>query len=155
MKKNRTVAITLFAGLTILAVTGPTVAETAATPAEPLMLRKIMQDMGKEMGVIAEAISREEWQQVERSAMQIADHPRPPMSERAKIMALFGKDMARFKGYDTVTHDTARELAGLAVKKDADAVISTFAKLQSSCLECHRNFRKPFQEHFYGKPGSE
>ena len=155
MKKNHTIAITLFAGLAVLAASGSAVSETAPGPSEPLALRKIMQDMGKEMAAIAEAVSREEWQQVEKSALLIADHPRPPMSERMKIMALFGKDMARFKGYDTKTHDTARELAKLAAQKDAPAVISTFATLQSSCLECHRNFRKPFQEHFYGKRNTE
>ncbi len=155
MKKSRTAVTLLFAGLTVLAASSPAISETATGSTEPLALRKIMQDMGKEMAAIAEAVSREEWQQVEKSALLIADHPRPPMSERMKIMALFGKDMARFKGYDTKTHDTARELAKLAAQKDAPAVISTFATLQSSCLECHQNFRKPFQEHFYGKQSAE
>ncbi len=155
MKKSRTFVTTLFAGLTVLAVTGPVVSETSDTESEPLVLRKIMQEMGKEMGIIAEAVSREQWSQVADSAMKIADHPRPPMSERAKIMALLGKDMVRFKGYDTATHETARELAEAAAKSDADAIISTFATLQSSCLECHRNFRKPLQEHFYGKRSTE
>ena len=141
--------------LAVLTVSGPAVSETAAEPSEPLALRKIMQDMGKEMGVIAEAVSREEWARVEKSALRIADHPRPPMEERKRIMAFFGKEMARFKGYDTKTHDTARELAAAAAKQESSAVISTFARLQSSCLECHRNFRKPFQEHFYGKRSTE
>lgn len=155
MKKCRTVMTVLFAGLTTLVVSNPVVSETASGSPETLVLRKIMQDMGKEMAVIAEAISREEWAQVEKSALRIADHPRPPMSERAKIMALFGKDMARFKGHDTKTHDIARRLAEAAAHRDAPAVISTFAALQRSCFECHRSFRKPLQEHFYGKQGTK
>ena len=155
MKKCRTVVTVLFTGLAVLPVINPAVSETAPGSPEPLVLRKIMQDMGKEMAAIAEAVSREEWAQVEKSALRIADHPRPPMSERKKIMALFGKDMARFKGYDTRTHDTARELAKLAAQKQGSEVISTFATLQSSCLECHQHFRKPLQEHFYGKQDTE
>lgn len=151
IRKLSTVKITLLIGLAAMAFGSQVIAEKISSPAEPLVLRKIMADMGKEMGIIAEAISREQWSQVEESAMKIADHPRPPMSERAKIMALFGTDMARFKGYDTKTHDTARILAEQAAEKNASAVISTFTTLQRSCLECHQNFRKPLQQHFYGK----
>ncbi len=151
MNTSRTVVITLLAGLAATTVSSQSVSETAADSPEPLVLREIMQDMGKEMEKIAGAVSREQWEQVAESALRIADHPRPPMSERKKIMALFGNDMARFKGYDTKTHDTARTLADVAAKQEGSAVISTFATLQSSCLKCHQNFRKPFQEHFYGK----
>lgn len=144
MKKNHTMASALFIGLTILTT-------TPLAAAEPLELRKIMQDMGAEMAVISEAISREQWTQVERSALQIADHPRPPMSERMRIKSLFGSEMGRFKSYDIKTHSTARELAKVAASEDGSAVIATFATLQSSCLTCHQNFRKPFQHHFYGE----
>ncbi len=144
MNKNRTTVTALFIGLTFLTAT-PLLA------AEPMELRKIMQDMGAEMAAISEAISREQWSQVERSALWIADHPRPPMSERMKIKSLFGSEMGRFKSYDIKTHSTARELAKVAANEDGTAVITTFATLQSSCLTCHQNFRKPFQLHFYGE----
>ncbi len=155
MKKSRTVITVLFAGLTTLAAGGPALSESEPVPTEPLALRKIMQDMGREMGIIAEAISREAWDVVGKSALRIADHPRPPMSERMKIMSLFGKEMGRFKEHDMKTHDIARRLKDAAAHEDAPAVISTFAALQRSCLECHRSFRKPFQEHFYGKRVTE
>ncbi len=149
MKRSRITGF-LFAGLAALIFVGVAAAQTVSSITEPLALRKIMQDMGGEMAAIAGAISREEWRQVEESAMRIADHPRPPMEERSRIIGFLGKDMARFKGYDTKTHDIARQLAGAAAHEDGPAVISTFAALQRSCLECHRNFRKPIQEHFYG-----
>ncbi len=155
MKKSYTVAVALFAGLAVSASGKLAASEPVTGSAEPLELRRIMQDMGREVAAIAEAASREEWQQVRESALRIADHPRPPKSERRKIMALFGEDMSRFKSYDTETHDTARELAEVAAKKDGPAVISIFATLLNSCLACHQSFRKPLQEHFYGKQGAE
>jgi len=35
------------------------------------------------------------------------------------------------------------------VRSDGQAVISSFATLQNSCLACHQSFPKPFVEHFY------
>jgi cytochrome c556 len=156
MKNCCSIITVLFAGLTLLSVSNPAVSETVIRSPEPLTLRKIMQNLGKEMAVIAEAIAREEWDQVEKSALRIADHPRPPVTERMKIMALLGEDMRRFKAYDAKTHDTARVLAEeAAAKKQSAAIVSTFATLQNSCLACHQNFRKPLQEKFYGTLNSE
>ncbi len=154
MKRTRGLFVVLIAGLSTFTF-GKQLAAEVAIPSEdapkPLALRKIMQDMGREMELIAGAISREEWTQVEKSAMRIADHPRPPMAERSRIIGFLGKKMAQFKGHDTKTHDTARHLAEAAAHGDGPAVISTFAALQRSCLECHRHFRDSIQEHFYGK----
>ncbi len=151
MKKIYPLSFALLGGMAVALATGQIGAEPASEPSKPLELRKIMQDMGKEMETIAGAISREEWKQVESAALRIADHPRPPMEERGRIIGFLGKEMAQFKGYDTKTHDTARHLAEAAAHNDGPAVISTFAALQRSCLECHRQFRRPIQEHFYGK----
>ena len=108
-------------------------AETAENPAvsssEPLALRKIMQDMGKNMQTITDAISREDWRLVEKTAPQIADHPKPPLSERVRMMAFVGTDVSKFKGYDGKTHGAARVLEESAVRKDGHAVIAGFATL--------------------------
>jgi cytochrome c556 len=42
-------------------------------------------------------------------------------------------------------------LGQAAANKDAQAVIAAFQTLQTACHACHRDFRKPFVEHFYGK----
>ncbi len=127
------------------------IAQPAAEPEEPLVLRKIMQDMGRNMQQIADGISREDWQLVEKNALLVADHPQPPLSEKVRIMAYFNTDMSKFKSHDKKTHDTARLLSQSAADRDGFAVISDFASLQQSCLSCHQRFRKPFQQHFYGK----
>ena len=118
---------------------------------EPLELQKIMKDMGKNMQVIADGISREDWQLVEKTAPLIADHPQPPIFEKMKILAFVGTEVSKFKGYDGKTHGAARVLGESAAREEGYAVISNFATLQNTCLTCHQSYRKSFQEHFYGK----
>ena len=123
----------------------------AETTPEPLALQKIMKDMGKNMQVIADGISREDWKLIEKTAPLIADHPQPPVGEKVKILAFVGTDVSKFKGYDGKTHAAAQILGESAAREDGYAIISDFATLQNTCLMCHQIFRKNFQEHFYGK----
>lgn len=122
-----------------------------AGKAKPLALRKIMQDMGKNIQVITDGISREDWELVAKIAPLVADHPQPPLGEKMRILRFVGTDAGKFKGYDEKTHQAAQALGQAATREDGPAVISAFAKLQNSCLACHQGFRKPFLEHFYDK----
>ena len=136
---------------TLLASTCLQARADGAGKAKPLELRRIMQDMGKNMQVITDGISREDWEMVVRAAPLIADHPQPPLAEKMRIMAFIGADMGRFKGYDEKTHQAAKVLEQAAMRGDGPAVISSFAALQNGCLACHQSFRKPFVDHFYGQ----
>lgn len=117
----------------------------------PLALRKIMQDLGKNMRDIADGISREDWKMVGEVALLIADHSRPPLPEKIRILRFVGSDAGKFKRYDEKTHQVAQTLEQAAARSDGQSVISSFAALQNSCLGCHQSFRKPFLEHFYGQ----
>ena len=117
---------------------------------KPLALRKIMQDMGKNMQAITDGVSREDWEMVVRVAPLIADHPQPPLIEKVRILGFIGSDAGKFKSHDEETHQAARALEQAAVRSDGQSVISSFAALQNSCLACHQSFRKPFVGHFYG-----
>ncbi len=121
-----------------------------ADKTKPLALRKIMQDLGKNMQGITDGISREDWEIVRKLAPLIADHPQPPLVEKMRILSFIGADTGKFKGHDEKTHLAARALEQAAARSDGQAVISSFATLQNSCLACHQSFRKPFVEHFYG-----
>jgi len=123
-----------------------------AEQSEPLVLQKIMFDMGEEMQNITAGISSEDWQRVAEAAIKIADHPKPPVSERMRIMSLLGTEMAAFKEGDMETHQSARKLAEIAKQENGQAVISAFSVLQNNCLSCHENYREKFQAHFYGTP---
>lgn len=140
------VAITL-----LLAATGPVAwADGDTVPAKPMALRKIMRDLGKNMQVVTDGISREDWELVARTAPLIAEHPQPPLAEKTRILAFVGTDVGKFRANDHKTHQAAQALRQAATQQDGPAVISSFATLQASCLACHQSFRKSFQAHFYG-----
>ncbi|MCF6235176.1 MAG: cytochrome c [Gammaproteobacteria bacterium] len=144
--------VAFVAGFSAIILCGQAMAEAASgSSREPLDLQKIMFDMDKNMQNITAGISSENWVKVEKSAMKIADHPKPPMSERIRIMKLMGPEMARFKDSDMKTHAAARELAKIAKGHDGRAVISAFATLQNTCLTCHESYRKKLKNHFYGQ----
>ena len=50
----------------------------------------------------------------------------------------------------TAKPTTAQAVGKAAKAKDGQGVILAFQKLQTSCYNCHSEFRKPFVEHFYG-----
>ncbi len=140
------------AGLFFISASSQALAETIVKSTTPLSLRVIMQDLNKEMKNITTAISLEDWTQVKTSSAWIAAHPRPPLTEKKRIKAFLGDDMATFKAHDIKTHKAAQALADAAMAKDGQAVIAEFSKLQNSCLSCHQRFRSPIQKLFHGQP---
>lgn len=117
---------------------------------KPLALRKIMREMGRSMQIITDGITREDWELVGKTAPLIADHPQPPLIEKAHILRFVGADAAKFRSHDKQTHLAAQELQQAAVRQDGIAVIAAFQLLQTSCFDCHRTFRPRFVDHFYG-----
>jgi cytochrome c556 len=116
----------------------------------PLALRAIMGELSKNMQTATHAVSREDWEQAAKTALRIADHPQPPMMEKLRILSFAGSDVQKFKNFNRQTSLAAKYLEEVAGKQDGHAVIAAFAALQSSCLACHQDLRKPFKEHFYG-----
>lgn len=125
------------------------IAGTGAEADKDLVLRKIMKEMGGNMQIITDGISREDWALIEKTAPLIADHPQPPLTEKMRIIAFMGSDMGKFKGYDGETHKAAEALRQAALIRDGQEVIAAFQRLQTTCYSCHRDFRSPFVKHFY------
>ncbi|MEN9396576.1 MAG: hypothetical protein RLZ81_1106 [Pseudomonadota bacterium] len=153
MKHQPTLKTTITAGMigTLLAsVTSLSWADDSAAAA-PLALRKIMRDLGLNMQAITDGISRGDWALVAKVAPLIADHPQPPLGEKMRILSFVGTNMTKFKAYDNQTHEQAQEVGEAAKGKDGAGVILAFQKLQTSCYNCHTEFRKPFVAHFYGR----
>lgn len=148
--RNRKFKALLFTSL--LAAAGTLASANDIAEPKPLALRKIMQDLGKHMQAGTDGISREDWDAVAKTAALIADHPQPPAAEKVRILAFIGTDAGKFRGHDQKTHDAAIELQQAAQRRDGQAIITAFANVQQACLGCHQSFRKPFMEHFYGKP---
>lgn len=135
----------------LLATVSPMASAGDKAEAKPLALRKIMQDLGSNMQVIADGISREDWELVATTAPLIAGHPQPPLAEKIRILRFAGSDAGKFKGHDGNTRQAAQELRQTATRQDGPAVVAAFATLQGSCVACHQSFRTRFKEHFYDK----
>lgn len=135
----------LFASLITFVLLAPQVQAN-----EPLELQKVMREMGRNMQVITDGIAREDWALVAKTAPLIAEHPKPPISEKVRILKFIGSDVYKFNALDGVTHDAAVDLEHAANEKDGLKVITTFQQLQTACLNCHKTFRGEFVEHFYG-----
>ncbi len=141
MKKQSIVAASLISIL---------LATSHVQAAEPLEFQKVMKELGKNMQIITDGISREDWELVARTAPMIAEHPQPPLAEKTRIISFMGTDMGKFKAFDEQTHEAAHEMLQAAQARDGQKVIASFQKVQTSCLGCHQAFRTSFVEHFYG-----
>lgn len=149
--KIPSVTVSAFVAVLVLSAANHRVlAENARPAAEPMALQKVMKDLGKNMQAVTDGISREDWALIEKTAPLIGDHPQPPLSEKMRIIGFVGSNMGKFKAYDGETHEAAEVLALAARNKDGHAVINAFQTLQTSCYNCHREFRKSFVKHFYG-----
>lgn len=123
-----------------------------ATPAvsmAELQLRTIMNGMNDNMKTIVDAINREDFKSIEENAMKVANHDKPPAMERIKILAFMKRQAPDLKGMDDKVHASAMELAEAAKKKNMDAVVTNFAKVQKACIACHTKFKAQIVEHFY------
>lgn len=132
-----------------LTAVGTTRATPASEPEKPMALRAVMQQLERDMRSVTGAIAREEWTQVVELAPGIGSHPQPPLREKIRILAWLGTAASTFRGFDTQTREAAEAMGEAATRSDGQAVIAAFARLQQSCLGCHQNYRKSFQQHFY------
>ena len=153
MKYERTFKASITSGViaALLATVGPASWADDSVKSSPFVLQKVMKDLGKNLQTITDGIPREDWELVEKTTSLVADHPQPPMTEKMRIMGFMGTNMGKFKTYDGETHEHAQAVGKAAKAKDGPGVILAFQKLQTSCYNCHSEFRKPFVAHFYGK----
>jgi hypothetical protein len=106
------------------------------------VLRTMMRGMGRNVDVIANAISREDWARVARTAPLLVERPRPTMAEKLRLLGSLGTRAGAFRGYDKKTRQAVQALEQAARRGDGDATIAAFAALKRSCLDCHREFHK-------------
>lgn len=139
----------------LLTLGGTTASAESASKEAPLELRKIMQELGRQMQAATDAISQEDWARVASIAPRIAEHPQPPAGEKVRILSFVGTNIARFKAFDGKTHAAAEKMMEAAEHKNGDGVITAFAEIQRGCLGCHQAFRQPFVAHFYKKTATD
>lgn len=129
-----------------------TASAQTVTAEKSMALKGIMEKMGREMQLVTQAISKEDWSAISSLAAQIASHDEPPPPEKVQILTWLGPQASKFRGFDNQSHQSANAMVQAANQKDGVGVISAFAKIQTACLGCHQTFRKDYLQHFYSKP---
>lgn len=139
---------TLIAASVVAALCLPTLiaAETKSSGAERSALSAIMRGMSRNMQIIADGIAREDWALIAETAPLIADHPRPPLADKIRILSMLGTDSTKFKSHDQQTNRAARDVHQAASRQDGIAVIAAYQRLQTACFDCHRSFRDRFAQ---------
>lgn len=114
------------------------------------VLSKVMETQGRSMQLIAGAIAREDYGEVAAGAMAVIgpSHPPAALAEKLELMRFLGGKAGRFRGLDRDTKERAAALVKAVRARDGEATIGAFQRLQTSCLACHAEFRKPFRDHF-------
>ncbi|ODU01489.1 cytochrome c [Thiobacillus sp. 65-1402] len=115
-----------------------------------MVLSKVMETQGRNMRLIAGGIAREDYGEVVMGAMAVIDPSHPPatLAEKFELMRFLGGKIGRFRALDRDTKERAAALVEAARTRDGEATIDAFQRLQTSCLACHAEFRKPFRDHF-------
>lgn len=112
-----------------------------ATAAEH-SLKSIMQDLGVQMGRLAQALMADDMDAVGSAAAAIADHPKPGWGERLVILGRMGTDAPAFRQKDVAVHEEAVRIKQAAEAGDRDALADGFQRLTTACLACHTQFRE-------------
>ena len=105
-------------------------------------LKTIMQTMQSDAALIVEGLLVEDFDTVENAALRIADHPRIPPAQVARVATELGAEMPAFKQFDTRVHDLALYIAAAARRADANAVAADYKAMLDGCLGCHALFRE-------------
>jgi len=104
-------------------------------------LKLVMQGLLKDTQALTSAMLNEDFALVAVQANNIADHPKPSMAIRKKLMKAMGADMVKFKANDDVVHNAAVAIMKNAEQKNIKGVNENFNKMIGGCLSCHRLFK--------------
>lgn len=105
-------------------------------------LRPLMVGLAQDMDRISTGLWYRDYDWIEEGARGIAQHPKIPPNQIAKIKKTLGEQFETFVQYDKSVHQTATELVTAAEARDWSAVLDTHQELQRGCTGCHTAFRE-------------
>lgn len=133
MNTKRIVAVA-----SLVFIFAPTVTLTSERPE----LKEIMQQLRNNLVDISDGLLLDDFEQVSRGAVAIAQHPQIPAAQIQLVAAELGPEMAAFKQLDILVHDLSIETDAAARLLDRDAVISGYQRLIEACLACHSTYKE-------------
>jgi len=104
-------------------------------------LKLVMQGLLVNTQQLTEAMLTNDFASIEAIAKTIADHPKPSMETRMKLMKAMGANMAKFKANDSVVHDAAVNMIKNAQQKNLQLIGDDYKTMIGGCLSCHGEFK--------------
>jgi len=109
---------------------------------EATSLKDIMQGLRNDLVEIADGLLMDDFEQVARGAIAIAEHPRIPADQVQLVAQELGPEMPAFKQIDTVVHDLSLEIHAAAEAHDRDAAITAYQRTLDGCFACHAAYKE-------------
>jgi cytochrome c556 len=134
----------LLVGTSLMAVSPPVASSASAVPADTVdtkPLRLLMVGLAQDMARINTGIWHEDYDLIREGASSIANHPKIPPDQIAKIKNALGEDFQNFVRYDKAVHGTATELVSAAKARDWSGVLSKYTEIRDGCVGCHTAYR--------------
>ena len=144
--KNKTKIILKLAASSLLISSLFVIAHTKEQKAPQVTFKNVMQGLLTDSLAINNGIFLEDFTMIEQAAAHIADHPKPDMSIRKKLMMNLGAEMGTFKSLDHVVHQSGVDLVSAAKEKNMVKVVAKYHQLIDGCLSCHADFKKRVSE---------
>jgi len=117
-------------------------AATFAMANDATTLKEIMQGLRNNLVEISDGLLTDNFEQVERGATGIAEHPQIPGAQIKLVAAALGSEMPAFKQLDTLVHDLAVEIAVAARARDPETALAAYQQMLEGCLACHSSYKK-------------
>lgn len=132
----------LLIGTTLLSPPRPAAPPAAADTIDTKRLRLLMVGLAQDMARINTGIWHEDFDLVQQGASSIANHPRIPPDQIAKIKKALGQEFQNFVRFDKAVHGTATELVNAAEARDWSGVLTKQTELRDGCFGCHTAYRE-------------
>jgi cytochrome c556 len=101
-----------------------------------------MVELAQDMDRIATGLWHEDYDLIEEGARSIAQHPKIPPRQIAKIKKALGPKFEGFVSMDRSVHQTATRLVKAAQARNWSKVLGTHERLKRGCTSCHATYRE-------------
>jgi len=115
---------------------------TIALAGEATTLKEIMRGLRNNLVEISDGLMMDDFEQVARGAVAIAEHPRIPATQVQLVAQELGSEMAAFKQLDTRVHELSLEISAAARALDRNAAISGYQRMIEGCFACHDAYKE-------------
>lgn len=136
------VSLLLIGGTLFSVSPSNTPAARMADTTETKQLRLLMAGLAQDMSRINTGLWHEDYGLVREGASSIANHPKIPPDQIAKIKKELGEDFQNFVRFDKNVHGTATELVSAAEARDWSGVLTKYTELRDGCFGCHAAYRE-------------